>query len=47
MVEHPLAPGVAEQLEALKAAVPRERLDAVRAGGAALTPAEVLAMVAA
>ncbi|MGK7313272.1 MAG: protein kinase domain-containing protein [Candidatus Longimicrobiales bacterium M2_2A_002] len=47
VVEHPLAPGVAEQIEALKASVPREKLLAVQASGAALTPNEVLAMVAA
>jgi serine/threonine-protein kinase PknK len=47
VVEHPLAPGVADQIEALKAGVPREQLDALRAGGATLTPADVLKMVAA
>ncbi len=47
VVEHPMAPGVAEQIEALKAGVPRERLDAVRAGGAAMKPAEILKLVAA
>ena len=47
VVEHPLAPGVAEQIEALKAGVPHERIDAVQAGGAAMTPAEILKMVAA
>ena len=47
VVEHPLAPGVAEQIEALKATVPRERLDELMGSGAAMTPAEVLAMLAA
>ena len=47
VVEHPMAPGVAERIEALKATIPREQLDAAITSGAAMTPAEVLAMLAA
>jgi predicted ATPase/tRNA A-37 threonylcarbamoyl transferase component Bud32 len=45
VVEHPMAPGVAERIEALRASVPRGELDALVASGRALTPAAVLAMV--
>jgi tetratricopeptide (TPR) repeat protein len=47
VVEHPMAPGVAEQIEELKATVPRDKLDQLMASGSAMTPAEVLAMLAA
>ncbi|CAN5753805.1 hypothetical protein BH23GEM9_BH23GEM9_12080 [soil metagenome] len=47
VVEHPMAPGVAERIEALRASVPRGELDALVASGSALTPAAVLAMVTA
>jgi predicted ATPase/tRNA A-37 threonylcarbamoyl transferase component Bud32 len=47
VVEHPMAPGVAERIEALRASVPRKELDALVASGRALTPATVLAMVTA
>ncbi len=45
VVEHPMAPGISEQIEALKATVPSGQLDALVARGRSLTPAEVLAMV--
>ncbi len=47
VIEHPLAPGVAERIAALRATVPRAELEALLASGSAMTPAEVLAMVAA
>ena len=47
VVEHPMAPGVAERIEALKATIPREELEALVASGSGMTPAAVLAMVAA
>ncbi len=47
VVEHPMAPGVAERIEELKATIPREQLEELMATGAAMTPAEVLAMLAA
>jgi non-specific serine/threonine protein kinase len=46
VIEHALAPGVSERIEALRASVPKARLDALVASGSALSPAEVLAMVA-
>jgi predicted ATPase/tRNA A-37 threonylcarbamoyl transferase component Bud32 len=47
VVEHPLAPGLAATIEALKASVPRETLAGFIEQGRGLTPAAVLAMVAA
>jgi non-specific serine/threonine protein kinase len=47
VVEHPLAPGVAEQIEALKATIPRERLEELAGTASTMTPAQVLAMLAA
>jgi hypothetical protein len=46
VIEHPMAPGVAERIEALRASVPKGELDLLVASGSALTPAAVLAMVA-
>jgi tetratricopeptide (TPR) repeat protein len=46
MLEHPMAPGVAERIEALKASIPRSTLDGIVALASASTPAAVLAMVA-
>jgi len=46
MVEHPMAPGVSERIEALRASIPREELQALLDSGNALSPAAVLAMVA-
>ena len=45
VIEHPMAAGVTERIEAIKAAVPSAELEALVASGAALKPAEVLAMV--
>lgn len=47
VVEHPMAPGLAAQIEALKASVPREALAGLVERGRGLTPGAVLAMVAA
>jgi len=45
VVAHPMAPGISERIEALKAAVPQDALDALVASGRSLTPSEVMAMV--
>ena len=47
MVEHPMAPGVAEKIEALRASIPQAQLKALMDSGDALSPAAVLAMVVA
>jgi predicted ATPase/tRNA A-37 threonylcarbamoyl transferase component Bud32 len=47
VVEHPMAPGVAGRIEALKASVPKQELDGLVASGSAMTPAAVLAMISA
>jgi predicted ATPase/tRNA A-37 threonylcarbamoyl transferase component Bud32 len=46
VVEHPMAPGLSEQIDALKASISRDELDSLVASGRALSPAAVLAMVA-
>lgn len=46
VVEHPMAPGVAERIQALKATIPEAQLQALMASGSAMTPAQVLALVA-
>jgi non-specific serine/threonine protein kinase len=45
VVEHPMATGVAERIEAIRATIPSGELDALVSSGAGLTPAAVLAMV--
>jgi tetratricopeptide (TPR) repeat protein len=45
VVEHPMAPGVAARIAALKASIPRAELDVLVASGSELTPAAVLALV--
>jgi len=45
VVEHPMDPGVAGRIEALKATIPRAKLEELVASGSALSPAAVLAMV--
>lgn len=47
VVDHPMAPGMAERIAAFRAAIPKQELDVLVASGSALTPAAVLAMVAA
>lgn len=47
LIEHPMAPGLAERIAALRASVPQEELQALIGSGSALSPAAVLAMVAA
>ena len=47
VVEHPMAPGLAAQIETLKASVPRDALEGFTAQGRSLTPADVAALVAA
>jgi len=46
LVSHPLATGVAERIEAIKAIIPSGELDMLVSSGSGLTPAAVLAMVA-
>lgn len=46
VVEHPMAPGVAERIEALRASIPKEDLEALLASGRALSPSAVQALVA-
>jgi len=45
VIAHPMTPGLAEKIEALKAAVPRADLESLVAQANTLTPAAVLAMV--
>jgi tetratricopeptide (TPR) repeat protein len=46
VVEHPMAPGLTDRIEALKATISTVDLDALVASGRALSPSAVLAMVA-
>jgi tetratricopeptide (TPR) repeat protein len=46
VVEHPMDPGVVERIEALKASIPRARLEGLVAQASTLSPAAVLAMIA-
>lgn len=46
IVEHPMAPGVSERIEALRASIPSEQLDTLVESGSALSPADVLALIA-
>jgi hypothetical protein len=46
VVEHPMDPGVADRIEALKASIPKATLDGLVANASTLSPAAVLAMVA-
>ncbi|MDH4334796.1 MAG: hypothetical protein OEW24_05990, partial [Chloroflexota bacterium] len=47
VIEHPMAPGLAAQIDALKASVPREALAGLTEEGRNLTTAAVFALVAA
>jgi len=46
VIEHPMDPSVVNRINALKAAIPKGTLDGIVESASALTPAEVLAMVA-
>jgi len=46
VVDHPMDPGAAERIEALKASVPSRELGGLVAGAAEMTPAAILALVA-
>jgi tetratricopeptide (TPR) repeat protein len=46
VVQHAMAPGVVERIEALKASIPKQKLDSLVAGASALSPAAVLGMIA-
>jgi hypothetical protein len=45
VIDHPMDPGVAERIEALKATIPQSTLAGLEADARGLTPAGVLAMV--
>ena len=45
VVEHPMAPGVVDRIEAFKASIPKAGLDGLVADASALSPAAVLAMI--
>jgi predicted ATPase/tRNA A-37 threonylcarbamoyl transferase component Bud32 len=47
VVEHPMAPGVTERIDDLRASISQDELDALLKSGSGMSPAEVLAMVAA
>jgi serine/threonine-protein kinase PknK len=47
VVAHPMAPEMTERIEALRASIPKQQLEALVSSGNALAPAEVLAMWAA
>jgi len=46
VIAHPMAPGLVERIEALKASIPKRELDSLVANASTLTPAAVLAMLA-
>jgi tetratricopeptide (TPR) repeat protein len=46
VVEHPMAPGITERFDALQASIPQDRLAAMAEPGRAMSPADILAMVA-
>ena len=46
VVDHPMDPGVAARIEALKSSIPRSRLDGLVAEASALSSAAILAMIA-
>src|SRR5207253_2256495 len=46
VVEHPMAPGVAERTEAMRASIPKQQLDDLMAAGSVLTPSAVSALIA-
>jgi tetratricopeptide (TPR) repeat protein len=46
VIAHPMAPGLVERIEALKASIPKRDLDGLVASASTLTPAAVLAMLA-
>ena len=46
VVDHPMAPDVVGRIEALKASIPKGELDGLIANASALSPAEVLTMIA-
>ncbi len=45
VVEHAMAPGMAERIEAIRASIPQSHLQELVASGSSLSPAEVLEMV--
>lgn len=45
VVAHPMAPGVADRIQALKASIPAEELDGLLREASSLTPSDVLALV--
>jgi tetratricopeptide (TPR) repeat protein len=45
VIEHPMDPGVMNRIDALKASIPKVRLDGLVANASVLSPAAVLAMI--
>ena len=45
VIAHPMDPGVVNRIDALKASIPKGRLDGLVANASVLSPAEVLAMI--
>ena len=45
VIEHPMDPGVVNRIEALKASIPKGRLDGLVSNASVLSPAAVLAMI--
>jgi hypothetical protein len=45
VITHPMDPGVTSRIDALKASIPRGRLDGLVANASVLSPAAILAMV--
>lgn len=43
--DHPMDPGVVDRIEALKASIPKQKVDGLLADASTLSPAAVLAMV--
>jgi len=46
VIDHPMDPGLVERIEALKATIPRGRLDGIVAGASTLSAAAILAKIA-
>jgi tetratricopeptide (TPR) repeat protein len=46
VIQHPMDPGLATRIEALKASIPKATLDGLVANASAMSPAAVLAMIA-
>jgi hypothetical protein len=45
VIAHPMDPGVGNRIDALKASIPKGRLDGLVANATVLSPGEILAMI--